>query len=129
AGAPIWIVSAAREAPQQAVLLIVLVRAPGALAKRKFFAGLFHLYALGLMPERFRIVGTSHAELSDDEFRALARTAIEGSDRSSPERDHMDLFAKRLSHARVTDGLPVIVAAVAEAKQEAGAERLLHYLS
>jgi glucose-6-phosphate 1-dehydrogenase len=109
--------------------VILLFGATGDLAKRKLFPGLFHLYELGLMPEHFRIVGASHAELSDDEFRALAQAAIEGSDRSSPARNHLELFTKCLSHATVTDGLPALVAAVALARDQTGADTLLHYLS
>jgi glucose-6-phosphate 1-dehydrogenase len=38
--------------------VIVLFGATGDLAKRKLLPGIFHLAEAGLMPERFRIVGT-----------------------------------------------------------------------
>jgi glucose-6-phosphate 1-dehydrogenase len=91
----------------------VLFGATGDLAKRKLLPGLFHLYELGLMPERFRIVGTSRHEVSNDEFRALARSAIQNSDRSSPTDEDLERFVKLLSHATTTDGLPGLAASVA----------------
>jgi glucose-6-phosphate 1-dehydrogenase len=109
--------------------VIVLFGATGDLSQRKLLPGLFHLYEIGLMPERFRIVGTSRHGLSDDEFRALARSAIGNSDRSSPAGDSVEGFVKLLSHAPTTDGLPELAAAVTAAKQQIGAKSVLHYLS
>jgi len=109
--------------------VIVLFGATGDLAKRKLLPGLFHLYEAGLMPERFRIVGTSRSEHSDDEFRLLARSAIKNSQRSPAAEDNLERFAKLLSYARTTDGLPALIASVADAKEAIGAEALLHYLS
>jgi len=74
----------------------VLFGATGDLAKRKLLPGLFHLYELGLMPERFRIVGTSRHEVSDDQFRALARSAIQSSDRSSRTDEDLERFVTLL---------------------------------
>jgi glucose-6-phosphate 1-dehydrogenase len=113
--------------PQDSVT--VLFGATGDLAKRKLLPGLFHLYELGLMPERFRIVGTSRHEVSDEEFRVLARSAIQGSDRSSPDDEVVERFAKLLSHATTTDGLAELAGSVAEARKATGAEAILHYLS
>ena len=107
----------------------VLFGATGDLAKRKLLPGLFHLYELGLMPERFRIVGTSRHQVSDDEFRALARSAIQSSDRSSPSDENLERFASLLSHATTTDGLPELARSVAQARKASGAEAILHYLS
>src|SRR5437667_361643 len=56
--------------------VLVLFGATGDLAKRKLLPGLFHLAVSGLMPERYRIVGTSRRPLADDEFRAHARAAV-----------------------------------------------------
>ena len=109
--------------------VMVLFGATGDLAKRKLLPGLFHLYELGLLPERFRIVGTSRSELSDGEFRQLARTVIEMSHRASLADDHVEQFAKLLSYAKTTPGLAAVVASVADAREETGAEAVLHYLS
>ena len=57
--------------------VIVLYGATGDLAKRKILPGLFQLAALGLMPQRWRIVGVSRGTLSDDEMRATALLALQ----------------------------------------------------
>ncbi|WP_443081105.1 hypothetical protein [Streptomyces sp. PmtA] len=55
--------------------VIVLFGATGDLARRKLLPGLFHLAKAGLLPDRYRIVGSAPAQaaLSDDEFRKRAR--------------------------------------------------------
>ena len=55
--------------------VIVLFGATGDLARRKLLPGIFHLSTAGLMPQHFRIVGTSRREFSDDDFRGLARAS------------------------------------------------------
>ncbi|HEY1590963.1 MAG TPA: glucose-6-phosphate dehydrogenase [Solirubrobacteraceae bacterium] len=109
--------------------VIVLFGATGDLAGRKLFPGLFHLFELGLMPEGFRIVGSAHSELSDDEFRSRVRSSIESSDRASPDGDHIEQFVQRLSYAAVTDELEKVVAAVESARKAVNAKLLIHYLS
>src|SRR5258707_13369314 len=112
--------TATTEGPTPPNNVIVLFGATGDLASRKLFPGLFHLYELGLMPERFRIVGAAHRELSDDEFRSRARSSIESSDRASPSADHVEQFVQLLSYAPVTDRLRELVAAVTRAREAAG---------
>jgi glucose-6-phosphate 1-dehydrogenase len=122
-------VPASTEAPTPENNVIVLFGATGDLAGRKLFPGLFHLYELGLMPEQFRIVGSAHRELSDDEFRTLARSSIDNSDRASSSADHVDAFVGLLSYAPVTDELEKVHAAVNRAREGAGAELVINYLS
>jgi glucose-6-phosphate 1-dehydrogenase len=57
--------------------VIVLYGATGDLAKRKIIPGLFHLSSVGLMPQRYRIVGVSRGSLSDDEMRATALLSLQ----------------------------------------------------
>ena len=57
--------------------VIVLYGATGDLARRKIIPGLFHLSAVGLMPQRYRIVGVSRGQLSDDEMRATALLSLQ----------------------------------------------------
>src|SRR5260370_17830391 len=58
--------------------VIVLFGATGDLAKRKLLPGLFHLAKAGLMPRKYRIIGSSPAQsaLSDDEFRQHPKDAV-----------------------------------------------------
>jgi glucose-6-phosphate 1-dehydrogenase len=109
--------------------VIVLFGATGDLATRRLLPGLFHLYELGLMPERFRIVGTSQSQLSDDGFRALARSAIERSGRSTVPGDKLRRFAELLSFVGTAEGPSALVASVLSARSDSGADALLHYLS
>ena len=57
--------------------VIVLYGATGDLARRKIIPGLFHLSSVGLMPQRYRIVGVSRGRLSDDEMRATALLSLQ----------------------------------------------------
>src|SRR6478752_3524946 len=56
--------------------VIVLFGATGDLAKRKLLPGLAYLDQSELAPN-IQVVGTSLEDLTDDEFRALAKDAIE----------------------------------------------------
>lgn len=84
--------------------VFVLFGATGDLAKRKIIPGLFHLASVGLMPERYRIIGSSRASsaLSDEEFRDLARTAIVAFGTNAPEGEVWERFRESLSFT-VTD--------------------------
>ena len=56
----------------------MLFGATGDLARRKLLPGLFHLAEAGLMPERFRIIGTTRRELADEnpDVRLCAALAV-----------------------------------------------------
>ena len=77
---------------------IILFGAAGDLARRKLLPGLYHLEVAGLLPEEWRLIASSSRELSDDEFRELARRAIEEFGRSSPQGEAWERFARRLSY-------------------------------
>ena len=55
--------------------VLVLFGATGDLARRKLLPGLFRLAAANMLPERYRIIGSSPSELSDVEFRQHAHAA------------------------------------------------------
>ena len=56
--------------------VIVLFGATGDLAQRKLLPGLLHLAMTGMMPD-YRIIGSSTSTLTDEEFRHLARHAVD----------------------------------------------------
>jgi glucose-6-phosphate 1-dehydrogenase len=110
--------------------VIVLFGATGDLARRKLLPGMFHLARVGLMPERFRIVGAARKPLPVEEFRELAREAVEGSGRKAVDVAEWERFADSLRFASVGDGLEELGEAVATAREElTGDPFLLFYLS
>ena len=73
--------------------VIVLFGATGDLAKRKLLPGMFHLAQVGLMPKRFRIIGTARRAIDDYGFRDLARQPVEPSGDSLA--NHLPAFLLR----------------------------------
>src|SRR4051794_12116641 len=80
---------------------IVLFGATGDLAKRKLLPGMYHLMRVGLMPERFRIIGAARRALDDEEFRELARDSVRGSSRKAGDHEAWERFAESLRFASV----------------------------
>jgi glucose-6-phosphate 1-dehydrogenase len=110
--------------------VIVLFGATGDLAKRKLLPGMFHLAQVGLMPRRFRIIGAARHAVDMEEFREVARQAIEASGREDLSPATWDPFAESLEFVGVGDGFEQLGEAVAEAREELGGEAgLLYYLS
>ena len=110
--------------------VIVLFGASGDLARRKLLPGMFHLMRVGLMPERFRIIGAARKPLGDEEFRALARESIAGSGRESEGPEDWERFADSLRFTAVGEGFGELDRTIAAAREELGEEaELLFYLS
>jgi glucose-6-phosphate 1-dehydrogenase len=110
--------------------VIVLFGASGDLAKRKLLPGMFHLAQVGLMPQRFRIVGAARRELSAEEFRQLARESVEGSSRNGGDGEAWERFAESLRFAGVGEGLDSLAEEIAKAREELGdGAEVLFYLS
>jgi glucose-6-phosphate 1-dehydrogenase len=109
--------------------VIVLFGATGDLARRKLLPGLFRLAEAGLMPERYRIVGTSRAPFDGEGFRRFARDAV---DEFGPavHNGSWEAFASALSYSDADEEAPALAVAVERAEREiGGAPRRLHYLS
>src|SRR5690348_14754514 len=82
------------------------------------------------MPERFRIVGAARNAIEVEEFRELAREAVEGSNRHSPDPTAWRRFADSLRFAGVGDGFEELGEAVGAAREELGGDPgVLFYLS
>lgn len=109
--------------------VVVLFGATGDLARRKLLSGLAHLALHGLTPD-IRIVGSSLEEMSEEEFRAFAREAIEtvGARKLSP--GEWEKFAPLLSYVPTSAGPEALAKQVEHERAELGEDaRLLHYLS
>jgi len=113
--------------------VIVVFGATGDLARRKILPGLFHLFEAGLLPHRYRIVGSSPKAFgcSTDDFRAHARDAIREFGRTKPTETSLDDFAQSLSFGVADpDDATALVAAVADAERAIGGHpRRLHHLA
>ena len=111
--------------------VVVLFGATGDLASRKLLPGLFHLAVAGLLPERWRIVGTAthRRALSDADFRERARAAVDRFAIVKATDERWSAFEERLSFAAVDPADPSpLVAAVERAEREIGGHprRLFH---
>ncbi|MGW1541497.1 glucose-6-phosphate dehydrogenase [Streptomyces sp. NPDC002309] len=113
--------------------VIVLCGATGDLARRKLLPGLFHLAKAGLLPSRYRIVGTSPAKDSfgDAEFREHARQAVAEFGRAAPEGPEWRTFEDALSFGSADPGdTGPLLAAVREAETAlGGSPRKLFHLA
>ncbi len=109
--------------------VIVLFGATGDLAARKLLPGLLHLSQSGMLPD-FRIVGTSLSELSDEEFRHIARHACDKFATGKISLLEWAGFEQRLSFVPQSTGAAGLSAAVSVAENAMGGHaRRLHYLS
>jgi glucose-6-phosphate 1-dehydrogenase len=110
--------------------VIVLFGATGDLAKRKLLPGMFHLAQVGLMPQRFRIIGTARHAIKLEEFRDLARQSIEASGREDLSPATWGPFSESLRFVGVGDGFDDLAGEVKAARDElSDGAGLLHYLS
>ncbi|GEC08802.1 glucose-6-phosphate 1-dehydrogenase [Streptomyces spinoverrucosus] len=111
--------------------VIVICGATGDLARRKLLPGLFHLARAGLLPTRYRIVGSAPAadSVGDEEFREQARQAVDRFGRAAPEGPQWQAFEEALSFGAADPGDPApLLAAVREAERAVGGSprRLFH---
>jgi glucose-6-phosphate 1-dehydrogenase len=111
--------------------VIVLFGATGDLAKRKLLPGLYHLFAAGLLPKRYRVVGSAPAEfaISTAEFRARAAEDVREFGSVAPKGNTWKEFESSLTFGAADPGDPApLLAAVAKAEQEVGhnPRRLYH---
>ena len=99
--------------------VLILFGATGDLAKRKLLPGLFHLAAAGMMPQRYRIVGSGRPDGAPDAegFRSHVREALEQFGRKELTDENWTPFAERLSFAPASAEQPdALVQAVARCR-------------
>jgi len=109
--------------------VLVLFGATGDLSRRKLLPGLFHLAGAGFIPD-CRIIGVSLDEIGADEFRAIARGALDEFSARKITPEDWNAFARRLEYVPLAAGPVVLKAAVERAERALGTEcGRLHYLS
>src|SRR5262249_29607859 len=111
--------------------VIVLFGATGDLAKRELLPGLFHLARAGLLPARYRIIGSARSALTDDEFRQHAKNAVTEFGLAEPTGEAWREFADSLSFgaAQPTQPPPLLDAVAAAEKALGGLPRRLFHLT
>jgi glucose-6-phosphate 1-dehydrogenase len=77
--------------------LLVIFGANGDLAQRKLLPALYNLDEEGLLPREWRVIGTARSQVSDEEFRAAARTAITEHERCDLDEERFARLAERLT--------------------------------
>jgi len=105
--------------------VLILFGATGDLAKRKLLPGLFHLAVAGMLPERYRIVGSGRPDGAPDGegFRSHVKQALGQFGRKELTDETWAPFAERLSFAAASAEQPdALQQAVARAEQELGGD-------
>jgi len=116
--------------PDDAVL--VLFGATGDLAKRRLFPGLFHLAVAGLMPRRYRIIGSALPDEapSADAFGDVVHQALQDFGRKKVPDEVWGTFGGALSFVPSSDSdLTALVEAVARAESDLGTAQRVVYLA
>ena len=80
---------------------LVIFGATGDLAHRKLLPAIYNLAHEGALPEGFNLIGVSRSEMSDDEYRKLARESIQEHSRRKPDEQVLE---KLLEHVRYVAG-------------------------
>jgi glucose-6-phosphate 1-dehydrogenase len=80
---------------------LVIFGATGDLAHRKLLPAIYNLAHEGALPEDFNLIGVSRSEMSDDDYRKLARESIQEHSRRTPDEQ---VLSKLLEHVRYVAG-------------------------
>ena len=98
---------------------LIVFGATGDLAQRKLIPALYHRDEQGQIPAEARIIGTSRRPLSDEDYRAFAKTALEAHvEKEFLKPDTLARFLARISYvaaeASEEEGWPKLHAALAD---------------
>jgi glucose-6-phosphate 1-dehydrogenase len=77
---------------------LVIFGGTGDLAKRKLLPAIYNLAHEGSLPERFNLIGSSRGEMSDDEYRELARESIRQFSRQEPGEEVLGRLLERVRY-------------------------------
>lgn len=99
---------------------VIIVGGTGDLARRKLLPALYNLSVSKLLPLTGDIIALAHRDISDEQYRALAKEAVTQFSESKLEEQAWRRFATRLHYRRAT---PEVYAELAERKV---AQRLVY---
>jgi glucose-6-phosphate 1-dehydrogenase len=77
---------------------LVIFGATGDLAKRKLLPAIYNLAHEGALPERFNLIGSSRGEMSDEDFRNMARDSIGQFSRRQPDSTVLEALLERMRY-------------------------------
>jgi glucose-6-phosphate 1-dehydrogenase len=116
------------DASQQVVpddAIIVVFGGNGDLARRKLLPAFWDLFRAGLMPRRWRLIGTSRSDMPDAEYVDLARAGIEEFGEGVADEDRFADFAEHLRYSGggfTVEDPSAVLDAVTRAEQELGCQ-------
>ena len=70
---------------------LTIFGATGDLSRRKLLPAIYNLAHEGALPERFNLIGVSRSEMTDDEYREMARASIEKHSRRDADGQVLDV--------------------------------------
>src|SRR4051794_18483232 len=97
---------------------LVIFGASGDLAKRKLMPAIYNLAHEGALPERFNLIGCARSEWSDDEYRDVARDAIQKFSRRKPDETVLDSLLSRVRYVPGTFDDPKLFAKLDETAEQ-----------
>jgi len=77
---------------------LVIFGGTGDLAHRKLLPAIYNLAHEGALPEGFNLIGVSRSEMSDDDYRAMARESIEQHSRRPPDEQVLEKLLERVRY-------------------------------
>jgi glucose-6-phosphate 1-dehydrogenase len=77
---------------------LVIFGGTGDLAKRKLLPAIYNLAHEGSLPERFNLIGSSRGDMSDEEYRELARESIRQFSRREPNEEVLGRLLDRVRY-------------------------------
>ena len=87
--------------PRPGPCAVVIFGASGDLTRRKLMPGLFNLARQGLLPQCFRVIGSSRSDLADEQFRDSMRTGLlEFASVGPSESELLESFLEDLTYVR-----------------------------
>jgi glucose-6-phosphate 1-dehydrogenase len=77
---------------------LVIFGATGDLAHRKLLPAIYNLAHEGALPESFNLIGVSRSDMSDDEYRQVARESIQEHSRRAPDEQVLEKLLERVRY-------------------------------
>lgn len=81
---------------------LVIFGGTGDLAHRKLLPAIYNLAHEGALPEGFNLIGVSRSEMSDDDYRSVARDSIKEYSRRPPDQQVLEKLLERVRYVAGT---------------------------